>query len=66
MKEKEVKEKLIKAVETMYETNKVYVKRGQKTTNKLKITKGLLQGCSTSPTLFKIYIEETLTLEKEM
>lgn len=56
---------LIQAVKTIYQNNMVKIKTGQKLSDEFHTTKGLLQGCSTSPTLFKIYLEHTLKKWKQ-
>jgi len=61
MKELNIPQQLIIAVKNMYKNNVVAVKVGNKIGNNFKTTKGLLQGCSTSPTLFKLFIEQVLT-----
>lgn len=52
--------KLITAVQTIYKGNTVHVKIGNQIITSFETSKGLLQGCPTSPTLFKIFLENTL------
>lgn len=55
-----IPKELIKATKNLYKCNRVNIKMGNKISGTFRTTKGLLQGCSTSPTLFKIFLEETL------
>lgn len=48
----------------MYKNNRTAVKMGRKLTSNFETTKGLIQGCSTSPTLFKIFIKHALRIWK--
>lgn len=56
---------IINAVKNLYEGNKVAVKIGTNLSDTFETSKGLLQGCSTSPTLFKIFMEYTLIRWKQ-
>jgi len=51
---------LIKAAKRLYEDVTTKIKMGNKLSNGFTTTKGLKQGCCLSPTLFKIYLEQTL------
>lgn len=55
---------LTNAMKTLYRNNKIHIKVGNKIVNSLTTSKGLLQGCPTSPTLFKIFLEHALTTWK--
>lgn len=55
-----ITDNLIQAMKTLYRHNKVIIKIGNKFGEIFKTTKGLPQGCSTSPTLFKTFVEHTL------
>jgi len=50
----------ISAIVNMYKDAKSSIKIGSATSDPFPVTKGLRQGCSLSPTLFKIYIQEAL------
>lgn len=50
----------VRAIFNLYKNAKCAVKRGKHVSETIKITKGLKQGCSLSPTLFKIYIQESI------
>lgn len=54
---------LIKTVEILYHNNIVTVTVEHKHTNKFRTAK-VVQGCSISPTSFKLYLEYTLTYWK--
>lgn len=51
---------LIVALEALYEDKQMAIRMGQKITKTFQTTKGLLQGCSISPPLFKIYLKHML------
>ena len=51
---------LIEAIKSLYEGSSSKTKIGNLITKGFKVTKGLRQGCSLSPTLFKIYLEKML------
>ena len=51
---------LIEAIKSLYEGSSSKIKVGNLITAGFKVTKGLRQGCSLSPTLFKIYLERVL------
>jgi len=52
--------RLIEAIKALYEGSSSKIKIGNLITKGFKVTKGLRQGCSLSPTLFKIYLERVL------
>ena len=52
--------RLIEAIKLLYKGCSSKIKIGNLTTKGFKVTKGLRQGCSLSPTLFKIYLERVL------
>lgn len=56
---------LIKATKNLYKGNNIAIKVGKTLTTPFETSKGLLQGCGTSPTLFKIYLEDTLRIWKK-
>lgn len=55
-----VERNLVRAIKDLYKQNMVSIKTGKRISCSFKTTKGLLQGCPISPTLFKIYLEKTL------
>jgi hypothetical protein len=52
--------RLIETIKALYEGSKSKIKIGNLITMGFKVTKGLRQGCSLSPTLFKVYLERVL------
>jgi hypothetical protein len=48
------------AIKALYEGSSSKIKIGNLITKGFKVTKGLRQGCSLSPTLFKIHLERVL------
>ena len=52
--------RLIEAIKSLYKGSSSKIKIGNLITKVFKITKGLRQGCSLSPTLFKIYLVRVL------
>ena len=52
---------LIRIIQEMYKDNICQVKIGNTLSKKFRTSKGLLQGCPMSPTLFKIYIDSCLS-----
>jgi hypothetical protein len=52
--------RLIEAIKSLYNGSSSKIKIGNQTMKGFKISKGLRQGCSLSPTLFKIYLERVL------
>ena len=50
----------VKAIWNLYVNSHSVVKVGNAFSNPFPTTKGLKQGCSLSPTLFKIYLQEAL------
>ena len=48
---------LIEAIKSLYKGSSSKIKIGNLITKGFKVTRGLRQGCSLSPTLFKIYLE---------
>lgn len=55
---------LISAVRKLYQCSYSKVKIKRSTSKGFRITKGLKQGCCLSPTLFKVYLEQTLKIWK--
>ena len=53
---------LIAIVKELYRKSLSYIKRGGLLSEGFEMTKGLRQGCCISPTVFKIYIEEALSI----
>jgi hypothetical protein len=51
---------IIRAIKKLYENSLSKIKIGMQLSSGFYITKGLRQGCSISPTLFKIYIQNAL------
>ena len=49
--------RLIEAIKSLYKGSNSKIKIGNLITKGFKVTKGLRQGCSLSPTLFKIYLK---------
>jgi hypothetical protein len=52
--------RLIEAIKSLYEGSSSKIIVGNLITKGFKVTKGLRQGCSLSPALFKIYLEQML------
>jgi len=50
----------MEAIKALYEGYSSKIKIGNLITKGFKVTKGLRQGCSLSPTLFEIYLERVL------
>ena len=51
----------IRAIKAVYKDASCVIKVNNKLLGLFKVTKGLKKGCCLSPTLFKIYIQETLS-----
>jgi len=51
---------IIRTIKKLYENSFSKIKIGKQHSSGFYITKGLRQGCSLSPTLFKIYIQNAL------
>jgi len=51
---------IIRAIKSLYEKSFSKIKIGKQLSSGFYLTKGLRQGCSLSPTLFKIYIQNAL------
>ena len=51
---------LINTIKEIYDQNKCHIKMGSTLSRGFKTYKGLLQGCSVSLTLYKIYLEVVL------
>ena len=60
LRKRGINENYIRSIYNIYKNTECVVKSGQQVSKKIKITKGLKQGCSMSPTLFKIYVQEAL------
>lgn len=60
MKKNLINEVYINAVKKLYCGSKSYIKKGGKASEEFIVSKGLRQGCSLAPLLFKIYVEEAL------
>lgn len=56
-----ISETYIRCIYKIYKNTECVVKVGSQISNRIKITKGLKQGCSMSPTLFKIYVQEAIS-----
>jgi len=52
--------RLIEAIKALYKGSSSKIKIGNLITKGFKVTKGLGQGCSLSPTIFKIYLDRVL------
>lgn len=55
---------IIKAIKNLYKGSISKIKIGNKISSGFEVTKGLRQGCCISPSLFKIYIQQTLKMWK--
>jgi hypothetical protein len=55
-----VSEHIIDILKSMYSNNRCQIKVGSRLSREFYTSKGLLQGCCISPTLFKIYIDMSL------
>jgi len=51
-----IRNSIIRAIKRLYENSFSKIKIGKQLSSGFYITKGLRQGCSLSPTLFKIYV----------
>ena len=51
---------IIRAIKRLYENSFSKIKIGKQLSSGFYVTKGLRQGCSLSPTLFQIYIQNAL------
>lgn len=56
---------IIRSIKELYSNCRIKVKTGSKMSFGFTPTKGLKQGCCLSPTLFKIYLEQTLRIWKQ-
>ena len=52
--------RLIEAIKLLYKGCSSKIRIGNLTTKGFKVTEGLRQGCSLSPTVFKVYLERVL------
>jgi hypothetical protein len=52
--------RLIEAMKLLYKGSSLKIKIGKLITKGFRVTKGLKQGCSLSPTLFKVYLKRVL------
>ena len=55
-----IRNSIIKAIKRLYENPVSKIKIGKQLSSGFYLTKGLRQGCSLSPTLFKIYFQKAL------
>jgi hypothetical protein len=55
---------LIKTIESLYKNTSIQINTGKKILGKFVINQGLRQGCSLSPTLFNIYMDDLLRKSK--
>ena len=55
-----VQGELRRAIQTLYEGGKACVKVGQSETEMFDVQKGVRQGCTLSPWLFNVYVDEGL------
>jgi hypothetical protein len=55
-----VSNSIIRAIKRLYENSFSKIKIGKQLSSGFYVTKGLRPGCSLSPTLFKIYIQNAL------
>jgi hypothetical protein len=55
-----INKRLIEAIQSLYKGSSSKIKIGNIITKDFEVTKGLRQGCSLSPALFKIYLEQVL------
>lgn len=60
MQKQDVKMYLLKAVKDLYSSNVSQIKIGRNLSEPFSVNKGLRQGCCIAPTLFKLYLNETL------
>ena len=60
MKHHSISNSIIGAIKRLYRNSFSKIKIGKQLSSGFYITKGLQQGCSLSPTLFKIYIQKAL------
>ena len=56
----EIDKRITSAIKELYKDAESKVKIGKTMSKGIKVTKGLRQGCSMSPTLFKIYLHRTI------
>lgn len=62
MRNMNIHHKWINIVRKMYSNTKAKIKIQNKLTEEIRLNKGLKQGCSLSPVLFNIYIDQALNL----
>jgi hypothetical protein len=55
-----ISEHIIDILKSMYSNNRCQLKAGSRLSREFYTSKGLLQGCCVSPTLFKIYSDMSL------
>lgn len=60
MKERGYPHHLIKSIQSLYEETKIVIKADEKKSEEILINQGVRQGCSLSPTLFNIYIDDIM------
>jgi hypothetical protein len=53
-------QQIIKAIQSLYNESNIVINTGIKRTAKIKTNQGLRQGCSLSPTLLNIYIDDVI------
>ena len=56
----QINSNIIRTIKRLYEKSFSKIKIGKQLSSGFYLTKGLRQGCSLSPTLFKIYIQNAL------
>ena len=61
LKSRHIPDTLLRAIVDIYSQNKVLIKFNNKLSKLVEINKGVRQGCSLSPTLFNIYLDEIIT-----
>ena len=61
MKHRNIPYHLVEVIKDIYKDNKIQLKYNNKLSNAADINRGVRQGCSLSPTLFNIYMNEIIT-----
>lgn len=65
MKKRGFPKHLIKASQSLYRDTRIVIDTGKQITQEIVINQGVRQGCSLSPTLFNLYIDDVLRIWKE-